>query len=100
MKQSSLATKITAKNIIKKYRNLARKKPYKIPSISYAEPENTEEIHRTDAVETSENIASLQPSKSAQLAAKKISEKYKKMREANRRKSIFKLSGEVTEQTQ
>ena len=96
MKQSNLATKITAKNIIKKYRNLARKKPYKIPSISYTEPANTEEIDRTDTIETLEDISSLQPGKRAQSAAKKTSEKYKKMREANRGKDIFKLPGEVT----
>ena len=64
MKQSNLATKLTAKNIIKKYRNLARKKPYKIPSISYTEPANTEEIDRTDTIETLADIASLQPGKS------------------------------------
>ena len=96
LKQSNLATKFTAKNIIKKYRNLARKKLYKIPSVSYTEPANTEEIDRTDTIETLEDIASLQPGKSAQLTTKKISEKYKKMREANRRKNIFKLLGEVT----
>ena len=96
LKQSNLATKITAKNIIKKYRNLARKKPYKTPSISYTEPANAEEIDRTDTIETLEDIASLQPGKSAQLVVKKISEKYKKMREAHRSKNIFKLPGEVT----
>ena len=56
---------------------------------------NPEEIDREDTIETLENIAVLQPGKNAQLAAKKVSEKYKKMREANRRKNAFKLSGEI-----
>ena len=56
---------------------------------------NPEEIDREDTIETLENIAVLQPGKNAQLAAKKVREKYKKMREANRRKNAFKLSGEI-----
>ena len=56
---------------------------------------NPEEVDRADTIETLENIAVLQTGKNAQLAAKKISEKYKKMREANRRKNAFKLPGEI-----
>ena len=36
---------------------------------------NAEDFDNTDFIETLEDIASLQPGKSAQLAAKKISEK-------------------------
>ena len=59
------------------------------------EPSNTEDIDRIDTIETLEDIASLQPGKNAQLAAKKISEKYKKAREANKKKNKFKLPGET-----
>lgn len=37
----------------------------------------------------------MEPGKNAQLAAKKINEKYKKIREAKNRKSKFKLPGEI-----
>ena len=60
------------------------------------EPTNVEDFDNTDTIETLENIASLQPGKSAQLAAKKVSEKYKKMRETNKRKNKFKLPSEET----
>ena len=42
---------------------------------------------------TLEDIATLEPGKNAQLAAKKISEKYKKIREAKARKKFI-LPGE------
>ena len=42
-----------------------------------------------------EDIATLELGKNAQLAAKKISEKYKKLREANVRKKKYKIPGEV-----
>ena len=50
------------------------------------EPTNAEDLGRIDTKETLEDIASLQPSKNAQLAAKKISKKYQKIREASKRK--------------
>ena len=37
----------------------------------------------------------LEPGKNAQLAAKKISEKYKKIREESARKSKYKIPGEM-----
>ena len=58
---------------------MARKRPYKVPDIVLEEPSNTEEIDKIDTIETWEDIAALQPGKNAQLAAKKISEKYKKL---------------------
>ena len=42
-----------------------------------------------------EDTATLEPGKNAQLAAKKISQKYKKLREANVRKKKYKIPGEV-----
>ena len=41
------------------------------------------------------DIAALQPGKNTQIAAKKISEKYKKMREALTNKKKYKLPGEI-----
>ena len=52
-------------------------------------------IETVDTIKNLDDIATLQPGKNAQLAAEKISEKYKKMREAKSRKNKFKLSGEI-----
>ena len=74
-----------------KYRKMLRNRPYNV----LEEPTNAEDLDRTDTKETLEDIASLQPSKNAQLAAKKISKKYQKIREVNKRKNKFKLPGEI-----
>ena len=75
LKKTSGAT-IAAKNIVKKYRNLARIKPYrKRPARIFTEDNNDVE----DIIDLGD-IATLEPSKNAQIAAKKISEKYKNMR--------------------
>ena len=95
LNKSDLATEIKGKNIVNKYRKMARKRPYKVPDIVLEEPSNTEEIDKVDKTETLEDIAPWQPGKSAQLAAKKIGEKYKKIKEANKRKNKFKLPGEI-----
>ena len=95
LKKMNLPSKITAKNILNKYRKMTRKRPYKVPDIVVEEPSNTEEIDKVDKTETLEDIPPLQPGKSAQLAAKKISEKYKKIKEANKIKNKFKLPGEI-----
>ena len=57
---------------------MGRNRPYNIPNIVLEEPSNTEELHQIDAIETIDDVATLQPGKNAQLAAKKISKKYKK----------------------
>ena len=49
----------------------------------------------TETIRTLDDIATLEPGKNAQLAAKKISKKYKKLREANARKRKYKLPGEI-----
>ena len=74
---------------------MARKRPYKVPNIVLEKSSNTEELDRIETIETLDDIATLQPGKNAQLAAKKISEKHKKMRETNKRKNKFKLPGEI-----
>ena len=48
-----------------------------------------------DTIETLEDIANLQPGRNAQLAAKKISKKYREMREALAKKKKFKIPGEI-----
>ena len=57
---------------------MGRNRPYNIPNRVLEEPSNTEELDQIDAIETLDDVATLQPGKNAQLAAKKISEKYKK----------------------
>lgn len=74
-----------------KYRKMLRNRPYNV----LEEPTNAEDLDRIDTKETLEDIASLQPSKNAQFAAKKISKKYQKIREVNKRKNKFKLPGEI-----
>lgn len=96
LKKSNLTTKKKAQKIVDKYKKQARKKQCSVPSVVLEEPTNVEDFNNTDTIETLENIGSLQPGKSAQLAAKKISENYKKMRETNKRKNKFKLPGEET----
>ena len=49
----------------------------------------------TKTIRILDDIATLEPGKNAQLAAKKISKKYKKLREANAKKRKYKLPGEI-----
>ena len=76
LKKSNLATKITVKKIVDKYRKAARKRQYTVPNVVLEASSNTEDIDRIDTIETLEDIAALQPGKNAQLAATKICEKY------------------------
>ena len=65
---------IAAKNIVKKYRNLARKKPYgKRPARIFTEDNNNNVEDIVDLVD----IVTLKPNKNAQIAAKKITENIK-----------------------
>ena len=75
---------------------MARKTPYAVPQISLTETTNPEDIDRSKTIEILNDIATLEPGKNAQIAAKKISEKYKKIREAKKRKT-FKLPGEIAQ---
>lgn len=56
---------------------MARKTPYAVPQISLTETTNPEDIDRSKTIEILDDIATLEPGKNAQIAAKKISEKYK-----------------------
>ena len=55
----------------------------------------SKDAETVETIKTLEDIATLKPGKNAQLAAKKISEKYKKLREANARKIKYKILGEI-----
>ena len=48
-----------------------------------------------ETIKILKDIATLEPGKNAQLAAKKISEKYKKLKEANAIKKKYKIPGEI-----
>ena len=48
-----------------------------------------------ETIQLLDKIATIEPGKNAQMAAKKISEKYKKLREANARKKKYKIPGEI-----
>ena len=48
-----------------------------------------------ETIKILKDIATLEPGKNGQLAAKKISEKYEKLREANARKKKYKIPGEI-----
>ena len=48
-----------------------------------------------ETIKILDDITTLEPGKNAQLAAKKISEKYKKIREANAKKNKYKIPGEI-----
>ena len=65
-------TQLAAKKIVKKYKNTARKKPYTIPPRAVDAETNNDEISgREDPINCLDDIAELQPSKKAQIAAKK-----------------------------
>ena len=100
LKESGSATQLAAKNIVKKYRNMRNQKPYKRPhpAVVEAETDHDEISNREDTINTLDTIAELQPGKNAQIAAKKITKKYKKIREAKKCKNIFRIPGEMASQ--
>ena len=55
----------------------------------------SKDAETVETIKTLEDIATLKPGKNAQLAAKKISEKCKKLREANARKIKYKIPVEI-----
>ena len=77
------STDLKKENLASKVRKNKIRKPY-------ISKENKEDMAKdSETVETIkflDDIAKLKPGKNAQLAAKKISEKYKKLREANAKK--------------
>ena len=82
-KKENLTTKVKKQN--------KTKKPY-IKKETDEMPKDTE---TTEILKVLDDIATLEPGKNGQLAAKKISEKYKKTREATARKNRYKLLGEI-----
>ena len=74
-------TQRVAKSIAKKYKNLAREKSYVRPTTwENIDPPSEIIDENKNIINDIETIADLQPGRNAQIAAKKISEKYKKMR--------------------
>ena len=78
-KKENLATKIR--------RNKYIRKPYK-------KMVETNNIDKDETIQILDDIAILEPGKNAQIAAKKISKKYRLIRQANAKKK-FKLPGEI-----
>ena len=65
-------TQLAAKNILKKYSNLVRKKPYcRPPPIATVDVNNEEVSDTEDTINDLDAIAEVQPGKNAQIAAKK-----------------------------
>ena len=81
-KKENLSSKIR-KDKTKKLNFYKEKKQEEVPEDS------------TETIKILEDIVNLEPGKNAQLAAKKISEKHKKMRETNTRKRKYEIPGEI-----
>ena len=86
LKKSNLAPKIPS---IKRKRD--KKVPYTVPTVNLDKPENAEDLDNIETIEALVDIASLQPGRNAQLAAKKISKKYQKIKEATTKKISLKF---------
>ena len=87
------STDFKKENLALKIRKNKTRKPYT------AKIKTTEDMPKdAETVETIkilDDITTLEPGKNAQLAAQKISEKYKKIREANAKKNKYKIPGEI-----
>ena len=68
---------LAAEKIIKKYRNLARKKSYArpVPKTTEFDDLETTDYNKHASISNLNDIAKVKPSKSAQIAAKKVSER-------------------------
>ena len=83
MKKTS-GTKLAAKKILKKYRNVARRKPYQRPSASAAtiefdELETVDSNNNTSISDLNDIVSGTRKNINAQKTAKKILQKYKKI---------------------
>ena len=85
------STDFKKKNLTTKVKKKKTKKPC-IKKETDETPKNTE---TTETLKVLDDIAFLEPGKNAQLAAKNISEKYKKIRDATARKNRYKLPEEI-----
>ena len=72
LKKTSSASNV-AKNIVKKYRDLARKKPYEIRPARIFTEDNNNDVE--DIIDLGD-IETLKPSENVQIAAKKITENF------------------------
>ena len=86
------STDFKKENLTSKIRKDKTKKPYFYKEKTEEAPKDFE---TTEIIKILKDIANLESGKNAQLAAKKISEIYKKMREALAKKRKYKMSGEI-----
>ena len=84
------STDFKKENLTSKIRKDKTKKPYFYKEKTQEAPKDSE---TTETIKILEDIANLEPGKNAQLGAKKISEKNKKMREALAKKWKYKIPG-------
>ena len=85
-------TNFKKENLASKVRKTKTRKPYVSKEKTQDVPKDSE---TTETIKILDDIATLEAGKNAQLSAKKISEKYKKLREANARKQKYKIPGEI-----
>ena len=85
-------TDFKKENLASKVRKNKTRKPYISKEKTEDMPKDSENV---ETINILEDTATLEPGKNAQLAAKKISEKYKKLRVANARKRKYKIPGEI-----
>ena len=85
------STDFKKENLTSKVRRNKNKKPY----LDLKEWQPKVEDETAETIKILDDIAILEPGKNAQIAAKKISEKYKVLRGANGRKNKFKLPGKI-----
>ena len=83
------STDFKNKNLTTKIRKNKAKKPYLF------EKNIPKDLETNETIQLLDDISTLEPGKNGQLPAKKISEKYKKLREANARKQKYKIPGEI-----
>ena len=80
-------------NLASKIRKTKTRKPYVSKEKTDEMPPKNSETAET--IKILNDIATLEPEKNALLAAKKNTQKYKKLREANTRKQKYKIPGEI-----
>ena len=86
------STDFKKKNLTSKIRKDKTKQPYFYKEKKQEAPKDSE---TTETIKSLEDITDLEPGKNAQLATKKISKKYVKMREALAKKRKYKIHGEI-----
>ena len=83
-------TDFKKENLASKVRKNKTRKPYISKEKTEDMPKDSETV---ETIKIFEDIATLEPGNNVQLATKKISEKYEKLREASKRK--YKIPGEI-----